>query len=124
MKTTHAQLVLFAYLVASAAVHTKCIDRPNYRARVTVMSCVAATFGASDVSIAPFPGERVRNYEKGAKIAGTFLVIEVISRSLVWGENSYRDAEFKPWAKGARRSIFVAKSPAETCPSQMPSEIT
>jgi hypothetical protein len=123
MKKTLTQFVLFAYLVAPSAVHAKCIERPNYRARVTVMSCVAATFAASDVSIALFPGEKVPNYEKGAKIFGTFLAIEVISSSLEWGENSYRDAEFKPWSKGALRSIFVAKPPAETCPSHMPSEI-
>ena len=124
MKRATTHLAALACLLSPAIGHAKCIDRPNYRARVTVMSCVAATFEASDVSIALFPDQQVRNYKKGARISGTFLAVEVLSSTLVWRENSYRDAEFRPWAKGTRRSIFVPAPPAEACPSHMPSEIT
>ena len=118
----------FLSLVLSVALvngsYGKCIFAPKLRASVTAQSCVAVTFGPSNLSI-EFPKGLGRLYQEGSSYSGTLLSVTVNKSRYIWDAGEKRETNgFHVWAPKQSRTLFIAKSVDEVCPAKYNDTIT
>jgi hypothetical protein len=111
------------FCVVSGA-NAKCMSRPNIRAEVTIESCVAATFTASDSGLKFLEGQTLPLYEKGSTFSGTIMTVVVEKSRFYWEDSTdHRTNGFRLWTHGERLSVVVSKPVGETCPSSLPAKV-
>ncbi len=110
-----AASTVFAALLCGVAL-ADCAQPPDIRATVKVRSCVAVTFGASDVSMDSY-APNSREYEAGAKVSGTLLSVEVVTSDIRGGDPRARNYYLQTWSKGHSLNLFVSDPPARACPA-------
>jgi len=105
----------------------KCAYHAEVLAAVTVQTCVAVKFSASDSKYNDgFPDSAPsRMYDAGATLSGTLLTVSVKTSKLVWtADTPHFIGGTRLWAKGDFRSLFVQSAPSEVCPHVLPTEVT
>jgi hypothetical protein len=108
--------VLFA--VATNDGVAKCVSRPNIRADVLVQSCVAVTFGPSNLREEVPDGPPLPWYKPGLSYSGSLLAAVVISSHFDWGDGAKHITNGAHlWTRGDMLSFFVDKPPSEACPA-------
>jgi hypothetical protein len=101
----------------------KCIHHPEIHAEVTIRSCVAATFGATDSKSTLF-GDPEPMYRSGEELAGTLLTVTVKSARFTWTEAMGHSTNgVHLWKSGEMRALFVRESPSSVCAHVLPAEV-
>jgi hypothetical protein len=105
----------------------QCAHQPPILATVTVVGCVAASFGATDSMFTFGPKYTIAGtdtwpmYKSGDKRSGTLLTVSVVTSKFVWTESSgHWTNGAHLWAKGESRSLFVESAPSDICPRVLP----
>jgi hypothetical protein len=111
-------------LVNSAS--AKCAYHAEVLAAVTVHTCIAVKFGASDSKYTYFPdSDPSRMYKVGESLSGTLLTVSVKTSRFVWtADTPHFVGGTRLWAKGDFRSVFVQGAPSEVCPQVLPIDAT
>jgi hypothetical protein len=128
MASRTAFVVVMSALLANSA-DAQCAHQPPILATVTVEGCVAASFGATDVTFAPGPEFAPRGtdvwlmYQAGDKRSGTLITFLVTTSKFVWPGADHWANGARLWRKGEVRSVFVQGTPADTCPRALPAPL-
>ncbi len=103
-----------AAILAGGRASAKCVERPNIRASMAVLSCVGVVFASSKMQVANPDGTTAPFYKEGESLVGTLLtarVAGIVRGVLDPGVGAER------WRDGASRvTLFVRRPPDQVCP--------
>jgi hypothetical protein len=124
--TVRAVFLTAAGIALANSASAKCAYHAEVLAAVTVRTCVAVNFGASDSNYVYFPGDDPsRMYRAGASLSGTLLTVSVKTSKLVWPvDTPHFVGGTRLWAKGDFRAVFVQAAASEICPHVLPIDAT
>jgi hypothetical protein len=107
----------------------RCAYHPETLATVTVQSCVAVTFGATDSKWTWGPQYSLNGedtwpmYRAGDNLSGTLLTVSVKKSRFIFTDGHWRNGTHR-WAKGEIRNLFLKEDAAKVCPAVLPTDIT
>jgi hypothetical protein len=125
--TAHPICLTLLSLCLVNSAQAKCAYHAEVLASVTVQTCVAVSFSASDsqYNFGFTDSGPERMYRAGATLSGTLLTVSVKTSRLVWAVDiPHYVGGTQLWAKGDFRSLFVQSPSSDVCPHILPADVS